>query len=123
MIDILQDYIAGVLIVIGAAFALVAAIGLLRLPDLYTRMHAASKAGTMGSGVMLIALAMYTDDHAVLTRALAGVMFFLLTAPVSAHLLAKAAYSAGYRLWDGSVHDDMGGELAGGNSKFEGNDT
>lgn len=107
MIDALQNYVGGILIVIGAAFALVAAIGLLRLPDLYTRMHAASKAGTMGSGIMLIALAVYTDDQAVLTRSLAGVIFFLLTAPVSAHLLAKAAYAAGYRLWDGSVHDDM----------------
>lgn len=112
MIDALQNYIAGVLIIIGAAFALIAAIGLLRLPDVYTRMHAASKAGTLGSGVMLIALAVYTDDHAVFTRALAGVLFFLLTAPVSAHLLAKAAYTAGYRLWEGSVHDAMAGNSA-----------
>lgn len=107
MIEMVQNYLAGILIVIGAAFALIASIGLLRLPDLYTRMHAASKAGTMGSGVMLIALAIFTDDQAVVTRALAGVMFFLLTAPVSSHLLAKAAYSAGYRLWDGSVTDEM----------------
>jgi multicomponent Na+:H+ antiporter subunit G len=107
MIDTFQNYIAGVFVVVGAAFSLVAAVGLLRLPDLYSRMHAASKAGTLGSGVMLLALAVYTDDQAILLRALAGVAFFLLTAPVSAHLLAKVAYSAGYRLWDGSVHDDM----------------
>lgn len=107
MINELQNYIAGVLVVIGAAFTLVAAVGLLRLPDVYSRMHAASKAGTLGSGVMLLALAVYTDDHAVAMRALAGVGFFLLTAPVSAHLLAKAAYSAGYGLWRGSVHDAM----------------
>ncbi|QPC87183.1 Na+/H+ antiporter subunit G [Mesorhizobium sp. NBSH29] len=107
MMDMIQSYLAGILIVIGAAFALIASIGLLRLPDLYTRMHAASKAGTMGSGIMLIALAIYTDDQAVLTRALAGVIFFLLTAPVSSHLLAKAAYAAGYPMWDGSVRDEM----------------
>ncbi len=109
MIDVLQNYVAGVLVVIGAAFSLVAAIGLLRLPDLYTRMHAASKAGTLGSGVMLLALAVYANDPGVAMRALAGVAFFLLTAPVSAHLLAKVAYSAGYRLWRGSVHDAMAG--------------
>ena len=70
-------------------------------------MHAASKAGTMGSCVMLLALAVAAADPAIATRALAGVLFFMLTAPLSAHLLAKAAYSAGYRLWSGSVRDDM----------------
>lgn len=103
----LQNIIAGSLIVIGAAFTLVASIGLLRLPDFYSRTHAASKAGTLGSGVALIALAVLTDDGATVTRALAGVVFFLLTAPISAHLLARAAYAAGYQMWEGSVHDDM----------------
>lgn len=110
MIDIAQNLVIGVLVIVGAAFTLVAAVGLLRLPDLYTRMHAASKAGTLGSCVMLIALALFAEDQAIITRALAAVVFFLLTAPLSAHLLAKAAYAAGYRLWDGSVHDDMAGQ-------------
>lgn len=87
----------GVLLVVGSGFALVAALGLLRLPDVYMRMHAASKAGTLGSGLMLMALALFSVELAVATRALAGVVFFLLTAPVSAHLLAKAAYAVGYR--------------------------
>lgn len=103
----LQNLAAGALIIVGAGFTLIAAIGLLRLPDLYTRMHAASKAGTLGSGVMLIALAVFATDPAVVTRALAAVVFFLLTAPVSAHLLAKAAHAAGYRLWNRSVQDDL----------------
>lgn len=107
MIDVVQDTLAGVLILIGSAFTLIAAIGLLRLPDLYSRMHAASKAGTIGSGLMLIALAVFTDDLATALRALAGVAFFLLTAPVASHLLAKAAYSAGFKMWSGSVRDEM----------------
>lgn len=107
MIDIIQTYLAGILIIVGAAFALIASIGLLRLPEFYTRMHAASKAGTLGSGVMLIALAVYTDETTIAMRALAGFVFLLLTAPISAHLLAKAAYGAGYPLWKGSVHDEM----------------
>lgn len=93
----LVEIITGVLLVVGASFALVASLGLVRLKDVYMRMHAASKAGTLGSGVMLIALAIYATDLAIATRALAGVVFFLLTAPISAHLLAKAAYAAGYR--------------------------
>ena len=107
MIFEIQTYISGILIVIGAAFALVAAIGVIRLPDIYSRMHAASKAGTVGSGAMLIALAVFADEPATTLRALAAVAFVMLTAPVSAHLLAKAAYSAGYRLWDKSVVDEM----------------
>ena len=107
MIDIIQNYLAGALIIIGAAFALVAAVGLVRLPDIYSRSHAASKAGTLGSCVMLLALAVVAEDQATVTRALAGVLFFLLTAPISAHLLAKAAYAAGYQLWEKSVLDQM----------------
>jgi multicomponent Na+:H+ antiporter subunit G len=99
--------ISAALLVIGSIFALIASIGLLRLPDLYTRMHAASKAGTMGSCLMLIALAIHASDVGTVSRALAGVVFFLLTAPVSTHLLAKAAYSVGYRLHSSSVRDEM----------------
>jgi multicomponent Na+:H+ antiporter subunit G len=94
---ILLEVAVGLLLVIGAGFALIAAIGLLRLPDVYMRMHAASKAGTLGSGLMLLALALFSLELAVVTRAIAGVIFFLLTAPVSAHLLAKAAYAVGYK--------------------------
>lgn len=110
MIDQLVAYVAGVLIVLGAGFTLVAAIGLIRLPDVYSRMHAASKAGTLGSGAMMIAMAIHAEDAGVASRALAGFVFFLLTAPISAHLLAKAAYAVGYRLWDKSVLDEMGAE-------------
>lgn len=107
MIDLLQNYLAAALILIGSAFALTAAVGLLRLPDLYTRMHAASKVGTLGSCAVLLALAVHADDPAISLRALAGVMFFLLTAPISSHLLAKAAHTVGYPLWTGSMRDDL----------------
>ena len=112
MIDAVQHCVAAALVIVGSLFALTASIGLLRLPDFYTRMHAASKAGTLGSCVMLIALAIYADDLAVTTRALGGVVFFLLTAPVSAHLLAKAAHASGLRLWNRSVLDDYAKETA-----------
>lgn len=97
MIEQAAYYIAGALLLIGAIFSLLAAIGILRLPDLYTRMHAASKAGTMGSGLMLVAIAVVAFDGSVILRALVGVVFLLLTTPVSAHLLARAAYVAGYK--------------------------
>ncbi|UJQ95760.1 monovalent cation/H(+) antiporter subunit G [Mariluticola halotolerans] len=94
-ITILQ-YVAAILMICGSVFSLLAAVGILRLPDLYTRMHAASKAGTMGAGLLFAAIAVVALDGSVLLRAIAGFAFLLLTAPVSAHLLARAAYLAGY---------------------------
>jgi multicomponent Na+:H+ antiporter subunit G len=101
------DVLVGLLLIVGASFALVATIGILRLPDVYTRMHAASKAGTLGSGLALIAIAVYSQELDVITRAIAGVLFFLLTAPISAHLLARAAYLAGYKPCEATRIDEM----------------
>lgn len=103
----IADILAGLLLIAGAIFVLLAAVGLWRLPDIYSRMHAASKAGTLGSGLMLIALAVHAGDTSTTSRAIAGVVFFLLTAPISAHLLAKAAYAVGYRLTDQTVIDEL----------------
>ena len=107
MIRDLVMIIAGVLVLAGAGFTAIAAIGILRLPDLFTRMHAASKAGSVGVGLMLLALALVAAQTAEALRAVAAILFFLLTTPISAHLLAKAAYAAGYPLWKGSVLDEM----------------
>jgi len=103
----LAAYLAGAVILVGSLFALVAALGVLRLPDLYTRMHAASKAGTVGSSLMLLALAIVAGEIGVATRALAGIAFLLLTAPIAAHLLARAAYLAGSRPWEGTAIDEF----------------
>jgi multicomponent Na+:H+ antiporter subunit G len=70
-------------------------------------MHAASKAGTVGSGLMLIAAGLHAFDFAILARAFAGFVFFILTAPVAAHLVAKAAHHAGYRLSRHATCDEM----------------
>ena len=94
--DLLQ-YAAALLLVGGGLFSLLAAVGVLRLPDLYTRMHAASKAGVVGAGLVLLAVALVSLDGAVALRAVLGILFLLLTTPVSAHLLARAAYHAGLR--------------------------
>ena len=103
------EIICGVLLLIAAAFNLIAAIGLIRFPDVYTRMHAASKAGTIGSGLMLVVIAIQAGQVDISTRALAGVVFFLLTAPISAHLLARAAYVAGIKPWEGTKLDELKG--------------
>jgi len=99
--------LGGVLLILGAIFTLLAAIGVIRLPDLYTRMHAASKAGAVGGGLILLAVALVSMDAAVALRAVIGVLFLLLTTPIAAHLLARASYLAGYHADESTVRDDL----------------
>lgn len=101
------DIIAGILLLIGAAFSLIAGIGLIRLPDVYLRMHAATKAGTLGAGLVLVALAMHGQQLEVTARAVTGVLFLLFTAPVAAHLLGRAGYLSGSSLWSKTRFDDL----------------
>lgn len=97
MVAEFSTILAALLLVAGALVSLIASLGLLRLPDLFTRMHAASKAGTAGSGLILIAAALHSGDWTIWAKCLAAILFLVLTAPLSAHLLAKAAMSAGQK--------------------------
>jgi multicomponent Na+:H+ antiporter subunit G len=106
LIEMVQG-LAALVMVVGSLFSLLAAVGLLRLPDLYTRMHAASKAGVVGAGLILLAVAIVSLDGAVALRAMLGIIFLVLTTPVSAHLLARAAYRAGVGLADQTSIDDL----------------
>ncbi|WP_062227286.1 monovalent cation/H(+) antiporter subunit G [Aureimonas frigidaquae] len=100
------NIVASLFVVFGSGFTLVAAIGILRFPDFYTRIHAAAKAGTVGSVLMLMALAIVSNETAEVLRALAAIIFLLMTAPIAAHLLGKAAQSAGYRMGPDSIRDE-----------------
>lgn len=107
MIAELTQYLAALLILAGALFSLIAAIGVLRLPDLYTRLHAASKAGAIGAGLIFLALAVASRDGAVILRSLLGIVFLLLSTPVAAHLLARAAYRSGEAPTPATTVDDL----------------
>jgi multicomponent Na+:H+ antiporter subunit G len=87
--------VGGALVVVGSLFCFLAAVGVLRFPDVFTRMHAATKAGILGAGLIVLGAAMASGDLAVILRAVVGMMFLVLTGPVSAHLLARAALAAG----------------------------
>ncbi len=102
MIDILIT----LLLVLGGGFAAIAGLGLLRLPDVLIRMHASTKAGTLGVGLIVIAVAVSKGDLLVTTKAVLIILFLLLTAPVAAHLIGRAAYRSGTPLWSGTVLDE-----------------
>jgi multicomponent Na+:H+ antiporter subunit G len=95
---------------LGAGFALVASIGLLRMPDLPTRLHATSKAGSLGTGLILFGVALFHHDLGVSARAVVTALFILLTGPVAAHIIARAAYfAAGMSLWEGTRLNELEG--------------
>jgi multicomponent Na+:H+ antiporter subunit G len=98
---------ASMVLALGSFFCLLAAVGMLRLPDTLIRMHAATKAGTLGAGLVLLADALYFAETGITLRALAAVAFVLLTAPVAAHLIGRAAYHQGIRLYGKTWIDEL----------------
>jgi multicomponent Na+:H+ antiporter subunit G len=105
----MSEVVTAVLLLIGASFLLLAGIGMVRMPDLYSRMQSSTKASTLGIACMLLAVAVHFNDLGIIVRALAASIFFLLTAPVSAHLVGRASYFLGVPLWEGTVRDELRG--------------
>jgi multicomponent Na+:H+ antiporter subunit G len=102
------EIIESVLLLVGAGLILLAAIGVVRMPDLLIRLHATTKAATLGSALMVAAVAVHFGSVQVVTRAIAVIVFLLITAPVAAHMLARASYFLGVPLWRRTVIDELG---------------
>ncbi|MEX1311354.1 MAG: monovalent cation/H(+) antiporter subunit G [Candidatus Sulfomarinibacteraceae bacterium] len=99
--------IAFVIASLGIALMAIAGIGLLRMPDLLTRMHASSKAGTLGAILVLAAVAIHFSDAAIAVRAVVVCVFLLITAPIASHVIARAAYRTGVPLAPETVIDEL----------------
>ncbi len=95
---------------IGATFILLGALGIARLPDLFTRMQAATKASILGAACTLLAVAVHWAELGVFARSLATIAFICLTAPIAAHMIGRAAYLSGVPLWEGTVCDELRGQ-------------
>lgn len=106
----MTTFIIGFLATLGALFILLAGVGILRMPDTYLRMAVTTKAATLGVGLLLFAAALYFNDLSTTTRVVAIIIFILLTAPVGAHLIGRASYIVGNKLWEKSVIDDLEGK-------------
>ncbi len=99
MMGDLFDLLAAVSLVLGGALTFLAALGVLRMPDVYIRMHASTKAGTLGVLLIALALVFVGADAGVVSKAVAVFAFVLLTAPIGAHLIARAAWRSGLEPW------------------------
>jgi multicomponent Na+:H+ antiporter subunit G len=97
------------MLVLGALFMVLAGVGLVRLPDLYLRMSATSKAATLGASLVLLGAAAHFGTAAVAGRAVVIVAFLFLTAPLAAHGIGRAGYRRRSPLWEGTVADELAG--------------
>ena len=101
----MTDMIIIILLLGGSLLSLIAAIGLVKMPDVFTRMHASTKAGTLGIECVMIALAIAFGEMEVIIKATAIVLFIVLTAPVAAHMLGRTAYRLGENYAEHTVVD------------------
>ena len=107
----MTTFLACLFLLAGAAVSLLAAIGVLRLPDFFMRMHAATKAGVAGCGLVLIGVALEDGSPATWAKVSIALVFLLLTTPVAGHLLGRAAYVSGAPFWHGTTEDALRGVL------------
>ena len=126
----MNEIISAILLLIGSLFMLLAAVGVVRMPDLFTRMQTTTKASTLGISCMMLAVAAHFLELSVVTRSLAVIVFAFLTAPVGAHMIGRAAYMSGVKLWDKVLIDQLrgrydrhthtlGSEITDGRPQFE----
>lgn len=97
------------LMFLGALLMFIAALGVARMPDLFTRMHSSTKSATLGVGLIMLGAAFHFGVIGMTMRAVAIIVFLFLTAPVAAHMLGRAAYFAGVPLWEGTLSDALRG--------------
>ena len=105
----MSDLIATLAVVLGTAFGLLSAVGILRMPDVYIRLQVASKASSLGIALLMLGVAAHFGELSVTVRALLVVLFLFMTAPVAAHVIGRAAYLTGVPLAPGSEPDELAG--------------
>lgn len=105
------ETIGVILFALGTFFVLVAGVGMVRFPDALMRLHASTKAGTLGAAFVVSGVMCFYPTLSIAARGTALILFLLLTAPVAAHMIGRASYYGGeefnVHLWEGTVIDQM----------------
>jgi multicomponent Na+:H+ antiporter subunit G len=110
------EWLTGGLFIVGATLGLLAGVGVLRMPDVFTRMQASTKASTLGLGCLLAGVAIRNPEVSFVIRAASIAAFMLLTTAVSAHVIARAAARSGAPIWKGTMVDERPKHLTGQDS-------
>ena len=113
----MNETIGYILLTAGVAFDLFGCIGLVRLPDVYNRLQASTKAVTLGTAMILISVLFFTGFGAIGVKALLCIWFILITSPTAAHAISRAAHRSGIKLWEGSVMDKYAEDREGAEDK------
>ena len=103
----MKEIILSLLILGGSFFIFIAALGILRLPDLYTRMHATAKASSLGVGLFAIAAGLHFSQFWVFLEAMLIIIFIFLTVPISTHIIARVGYFLKVPIWEGTVINEL----------------
>lgn len=106
----IEELLTIILLLVGAFFMIVGSVGILKMPDLFMRMSATTKSSTMGIiCTLLAAVVHFFDDVGTATRILATIVFVLLTVPIAAHMIGRAGYFSGAKLWEMTIADELQG--------------
>lgn len=103
----MTDWIAFIALIAGALFVLISAIGLLRLPDLFMRMHATTKTTSLGITLILIGVIAAFPEWNIVLKGLLIIAFIFLTNPLGAHMISKAGHLLGIKKWGRYMRDDL----------------
>ncbi|HET6424913.1 MAG TPA: monovalent cation/H(+) antiporter subunit G [Planctomycetaceae bacterium] len=106
----MNEIAAGVMAFVGSLFMLLAAIGILRMPDLFLRLQVTSKASVMGTACIMLAVALHFSSTVVTIRAALIICFIVLTVPVATHMLARAGYATNVPLSAETVINELSGQ-------------
>ncbi|AZK46424.1 Na+/H+ antiporter subunit G [Paenibacillus lentus] len=109
-VNVVGEFVGATLILIGSIISVISAIGIIRFPDVYTRSHAATKSSTLAVLLTLIGTFLYIwfSDAYISVRVILGIVFVFITAPVSGHLIIRAAYRSNVKLSDSTIEDELG---------------
>nr|WP_230375721.1 monovalent cation/H(+) antiporter subunit G [Methanolobus vulcani] len=107
-VSMILDILSNIVLVIGLFFVFLAMLGLARLPDVYNRLHATTKIGTLGAFGVMLSILLKVGFSAMGVKALTVALFILVTSPVAAHMISRAAHRHGVGLCKESVIDEYG---------------
>lgn len=101
------DIAGTIVLILGTGLMLLGALGLLRMPDVFTRMQASSKSSTLGLAAAFVAVAMRFPEIGVVSQSLVVIIFAFISIPVGAHMIMRAAHAAGMPIWPRGSIDEM----------------
>lgn len=105
------------LLFMGLFFIAVGSIGIIRFPDIYSRLQAASKGVTLGTCVLLLGTLFLSGWNSMAIKCGICIAFIIITAPTAAHAIARSAHAFGIKLWDKSVVNQYDGDVTPENSR------